>query len=113
MKPTSVMSISRRFHCTVVCFIILCCLVENSSAQSSQRRRILLASGWRFQLGDPADVTTNVTYYPEISDLAKLDSNEVGAGTNTESYMESIRVDPIATHAGENVSFVLTNYDDS
>ena len=27
--------------------------------------------------------------------------------------METIRVDPIATHAGENVSFVQTNYDDS
>jgi beta-galactosidase len=77
------------------------------------RNRLLLDTGWRFQLGDPVDVTTNVTYYPEISDLAKLDSNEVGAGTDTESYMESIRVDPIATHAGENVSFVQTNYDDS
>jgi hypothetical protein len=77
------------------------------------RNRLLLDAGWRFQLGDPVDVTTNVTYYPEISDLAKLDSNEVGAGTDTESYMESIRVDPFATHAGENVSFVQTNYDDS
>ena len=70
-------------------------------------------SGWRFQLGDPADVTTNVTYYPEISNLAKLDSSEVGAGANTESYMESIRVDILATRAGENVSYVRTNYDDS
>ena len=75
--------------------------------------RVLLDSGWRFQLGDPADVTTNVTYYPEISDLAKLDANEIGAGTNTETYMESIRVDIFATHAGENVSFVQTNYNDS
>src|SRR5215831_12934220 len=77
------------------------------------RERISLDSGWRFQLGDPSDITTNVTYYPEISDLAKLDSNEVGAGTNTETYMESNRVDIFGTHAGENVSFVQTNYDDS
>ncbi|MGD0251473.1 MAG: beta-galactosidase GalA [Verrucomicrobiota bacterium] len=77
------------------------------------REQILLDSGWRFQLGDPLDVTTNVTWYPEISDLAKLDSNEIGAGTNTETYMESIRVNIFATHAGENVSFVQTNYDDS
>jgi beta-galactosidase len=77
------------------------------------RERVLIDSDWRFRLGDPVDVTTNVTYYPEIPDLAKLESDEVGAGTNTETYMESIRVDPIATHAGENVSFVLTNYDDS
>ncbi len=78
------------------------------------RDRLSLDAGWRFRLGDPADVTTNVTYYPEISDLAKLDANEVGSATNTssESYMESIRVDLIATHAGENVSFVLTNYND-
>jgi beta-galactosidase len=77
------------------------------------RGQISLDSSWCFRLGDPVDVTTNVTYYPEISDLAKLDSNEVGAGTNTETYMESIRVDIFATHAGENVSFVQTNYDDS
>ncbi len=82
---------------------------------ASLRHRMLLDNGWAFQLGDPADVTTNVTYYPEIPDLAKLDSDEVGGATNTlsESYMETIRIDPIATHAGENVSFVQTNYDDS
>jgi beta-galactosidase len=82
---------------------------------ASPRNRISLDNGWRFQFGDPADVTTNVTWYPEISDLAKLDAGEVGSATNTdsESYMETIRVDPVATHAGENVSFVLTNFNDS
>jgi beta-galactosidase len=79
------------------------------------RNRVLLDAGWRFQLGDPVDVTTNVTYYPEIADLAKLDASEVGSATNisSESYMETIRIDPIATHAGENVSYVQTNYNDS
>jgi beta-galactosidase len=72
-----------------------------------------LDSGWRFRLGDPGDVTTNVSWYPEISDLAKLPTDGVGSGTNTETYMESIRVDIFATRAGENVSFVQTNYDDS
>lgn len=82
---------------------------------ASPRGHFLLDSGWRFQLGDPPDVTTNVTWYPEIPDLAKLDPYEVGSATNTdsESYMETIRIDPIASHAGENVSFVETNYDDS
>ena len=82
---------------------------------ASPRERISLDAGWRFQLGDPADVTTNVTWYPEIGDLAKLDAGEVGSATNrsSESYLETIRVDAVATHAGENVSFVLTNYDDS
>ena len=36
------------------------------------RDRTLIDSGWRFQLGDPVDVTTNVTWYPEIADLAKV-----------------------------------------
>ena len=85
------------------------------SFTASPRQKISLDAGWRFQLGDPADVTSNVTYYPEIGDLAKLDASEVGSATNTssESYMETIRIDPIATHAGENVSFVQTNYNDS
>ncbi len=78
----------------------------------SPRQRILLDAGWRFQLGDPADVTTNVTYYPEIPNLAKLDSTEV-TGANSETYYETNRVDIFATHAGENVSFVKTNYNDS
>jgi len=75
------------------------------------REQISLDSGWRFRLGDPADVTTNVTYYPEIPNLEKLDSTDTG--TSSETYMESIRVNIFATHAGENVSFVQTNYDDS
>jgi beta-galactosidase len=90
------------------------------SFTASPRGRILLDAGWRFQLGDPPDVLTNtaetnVTYYPEISDLAKLDAGEVGSATNTssESYMETIRIDPIANHVGENASFVQTNYNDS
>ena len=82
---------------------------------TSPRERISLDAGWRFELGDPVDVTTNVTWYPEISDLAKLQAADVGSATNTnsESYLETIRIDPIATHAGENVSFVQTNYNDS
>jgi beta-galactosidase len=68
-------------------------------------------SGWRFRLGDPADVTTDVTYYPELADLAKLKPEHV-AGTNSETYYETKRVDIFATHAGENVSFVQPNLDD-
>jgi len=82
------------------------------SFTASPRGRILLDAGWRFQLGDPVDVTTNVTYYPEIPDLAKLDSTEV-TGTSSETYLQTNRVDIFAMHAGENVSFVQTNYNDS
>jgi hypothetical protein len=81
------MSISRWFQCITGCFIILCFRADNSFAQSPPRQRILLDAGWRFQLGDPSDVTTNVTWYPEIDYLPKLNSDEVGAGTNTETYM--------------------------
>ena len=88
-------------------------LMASFSLAAYGRERISLDSDWRFRLGDPVDVTTNVTWYPEISDLAKLQTNSIGAGTNTETYMESIRVDIFATHAGENVSLVQTNYDDS
>ena len=88
-------------------------LVLPGESVATGANRDLLDAGWKFELGDPVDVTTNVTYYPEISDLAKLETDEVGSGTDTETYMESIRVDIFATHAGENVSFVQTNYDDS
>jgi hypothetical protein len=89
------------------------------------RDRILLDSGWRFELGDPPDVLTNpadtnVTYYPEIPDLTKLDDGSRGSwdpqeltGPNSETYMETIRIDSVAHHVGENVSFVQTNYNDS
>ncbi len=93
----------------VFCSWLLCLVIGSAFG----RERISLDSAWRFRLGDPADVTTNVTWYPEISDLSKLSTDGVGSGTNTETYMESIRVDIFGTHAGENVSFVQTNYDHS
>ncbi len=87
--------------------------------------RISLDAGWRFELGDPPDVLTNsaetnVTYYPEIPDLSKLDDGSRGSwdpqelsGSNSETYLQTIRIDPVANHVGENVSFVQTNYNDS
>jgi len=68
-----------------------------------------------FPVGRSGGCDNQCTYYPEIADLAKLDASEVGSATNisSESYMETIRIDPIATHAGENVSYVQTNYNDS
>jgi beta-galactosidase len=84
----------------------------NSQATASPRQRISLDAGWRFQLGDPSDVTTNVTYYPEIAYIAQLRPDQV-TGTNSETYYETKRVGIFATHAGENVSFVQANFDDS
>jgi beta-galactosidase len=76
---------------------------------ASPRERVLIDSAWRFQLGDPGDVTTNVTVYLEISNLAKLAAADVDA----ETALQASRPDPVATHAGEDISFVMTNYNDS
>ena len=48
----------------------------------------------------------------KFANLAKLSTSDV-SGTTSETYYETNRVDIFATHAGENVSFVQTNYDDS
>ena len=87
-------------------------LLFGSISFAPGRDRTLIDSGWRFQLGDPVDVTTNVTWYPEIADLAKVEPAQL-TGTGSETYLQTIRVDIMATHAGENVSFVQTNYNDS
>src|SRR5882724_9849881 len=80
------------------------------------RERLLLDSGWRFQLGDPADLTnvseTNVAYYPEINDLAKIQTSAL-SGPGSETNLATLRPDPVATHMGENVSTVQTNFNDS
>ena len=89
-------------------------VAPNSAASftASPVTRVLLDFGWRFHVGDPSDVTTNVTYYPEISDLSKLQTGDL-TGAGSETNLMTLRADPVATHAGENVSFVQTNYDDS
>ncbi len=89
-------------------------VAPNSAASftASPVTRMLLDFGWRFHVGDPVDVTTNVTYYPEISDLSKLQTGDL-TGAGSETNLMTLRADPVATHAGENVSFVQTNYDDS
>jgi beta-galactosidase len=80
-----------------------------SFTTAAARERVLIDSGWRFQLGDPGDVTTAVTSYPEIGNLTKLNSSDI----NAETALQASRPDPVATHAGEGVSFVTTTYNDS
>lgn len=90
--------------------------VISSAEAQNVRQRKLIDIDWRFQLGDPADITnvenTNVTYYPEISNLPKLEAGAV-SGNSSETFMESLRVNPVAAHVGENVSVVQTNFNDS
>jgi len=78
------------------------------------RERILMDAGWRFHLGDPTDITnaseTNVTYYPEISNLEKLQSSDV-SGPTSETNLMTLR--PPLAGLGQNVSFVQTNFNDS
>src|SRR5215469_13573909 len=88
--------------------------ISTAAAQDPVRERILIDSGWKMNLGDPADITnaseTNVTYYPEISDLEKLQAGDV-SGPTSETNLTTLR--PPLAGLGENVSFVQTNYDDS
>jgi|GEM_PF-3040282 len=99
-------------------FLFALCLglVGVASAAGLPRERQLFDNGWRFRLGDPADIAlagnTNVAYYPEISYIPKLQSGEV-SGNNSETYMGTLRVDPVASHMGEAVSVVQTNFNDS
>ena len=75
---------------------ILGLLAGVSFTAAAARERVLLDSCWRFQLGDPVDVTANVTVYPEISYLPKLNSSDI----NAETALQTTRPDPVAMHAG-------------
>ena len=95
----------------------LFCLTVESTKGDTARCRQLLDANWRFQLGDPPDVLTNpaetnVTYYPEISDLAKLETGEI-TGANSETNLATLSPDPVASHMGENVPVVQTDFNDS
>ena len=77
---------------------ILGLLAGASLSTAAARERDLLDAGWTFQMGDPGDVTTAVTSYPEIGDLTKLQD------PTAEVTLEASRPDPVATQRGENVS---------
>jgi beta-galactosidase len=88
---------------------VLGLLAGVSCVTAAARERVSMDSGWRFRLGDPSDVTASVTAYPEISYLANFNTPDL----NVDTALQASRPDPVATHAGENVSWVLTSYDDS
>lgn len=54
------------------------------------RSRISLRSDWCFHLGDSEDATTNVTWYPEVSDLAKPPGYLTGTFIHAKSTSSSI-----------------------
>lgn len=118
VKRHSSLSILPRWCFLPECFwlFILCSILVLSfsfdSARADSTSRTLIDSGWRFNLGDPSDVGTAVPSYPEISNLAKLQSSDV-SGTTSEAYLETQRPDPVATHMGETVSFVQPAFNDS
>lgn len=89
-------------------------LLQSTALADTSRQRTLIDSGWKFNLGDPIDITnaseTNVTYYPEIGNLAKLQASQV-YGASSETNLMTLR--PPLTGLGENVSFVQTNYNDT
>ena len=77
---------SRGFLCMIVSGFFV-----GAAFADAPRERILIDSGWRFHLGDPTDITnaaeTNVTYYPEISNLEKLQSSDVSGPTSETNLM--------------------------
>ncbi len=103
----------------VSCLSFLGLLASVSLTAAATRERDLLDAGWQFQLSDPVgdpNLTSSVTNYTEIPDLMKLEDSGSGAeftGANSETNLMTLRPDPVATHAGENVSYVMTNYNDS
>ena len=105
----------KKYSRLVVCMAVLCLWAGDVLAEAP-REQTLIDSGWRFYLGDPTDITnvaeTNVTYYPEISNLEKLQASDV-SGPASETNLMTLRPNPVSTHLGENVSFVQTNFDDS
>ena len=109
MQIHPVARLLRGFFSFIKYLSVLGLLAGVSFATATARERVSMDSGWRFRLGDPSDVTAGVTAYPEISYLAKLNTPDL----NVETALQASRPDPVATHAGENVSWVLTNYDDS
>ena len=117
MQRKSLGSVFFRKSLKTIGFLSLFSLLASvSMAATVTRERDLLDAGWRFQLGDPGDVTTAVTSYTEIPDLTKLEDSGSGqefTGANSETNLMTLRVDPVTNHTGETVSFVKTNYDDS
>jgi beta-galactosidase len=110
MQRTSSVALFHGKSLKFIGYLSLLGLLAGASLSTAvARERVLIDSGWRFRLGDPGDVTAAVTDYPEISNLAKL----AAADLNAETALQASRPDPVATHAGENVSFVMTNYNDN
>ncbi|MBW8869621.1 MAG: DUF4982 domain-containing protein [Acidobacteriales bacterium] len=68
----------------------------------------VVVNGVRDQAVPPNTVAPNST----ASFTSKLQTGDL-TGAGSETNLMTLRANPVTTHAGENVSFVLTNYNDS
>ena len=114
------MSLTR--HIAILLLVVCAFIVPVQAAQADNpstdraaaqapRARGSLDFGWRFHQGDPADITADVANYPEMPKLDKLTTHQL-KGEKSEARMEALRSDIFATHAGEDVSFVKSDFDD-
>ncbi|MDD4923181.1 MAG: glycoside hydrolase family 2 TIM barrel-domain containing protein, partial [Bacteroidales bacterium] len=71
------------------------------------RERLLFDFGWKFQLGDPADVDSTLNY-AEVEHLDKTWPEEI----NQEIKLGEERVDPVKVQPGVKLSYVQTGFDD-
>ena len=87
--------------------IILIFFNTHVLAVSSPREKLLFDFGWKFHLGDAPDAGTNLDY-PEISNLAKTELNEIGQ----EGELANV-ADAVTKNLGADISFVQNNFNDS
>jgi beta-galactosidase len=85
--------------------LVLAPVVKGDSA--AMRQRLLMDSGWRFKLGDPADAG-NIFEYPEPGSLDKTRPGDLAEVAK----LEPTRKDPVALNLGANVSYARSSFDD-
>src|SRR5260221_8011999 len=89
LSSKSFVALARKSPVVIICITVVVTAIFSAkdAKADSPREKILLDSGWRFQLGDPAEIVsdpanTNVAYYPEIPSLDKLTTGEMTGSTS-------------------------------
>lgn len=86
--------------------VVTLCAVVTSFAS---RERLLLDFGWKFHLGDPADLDPAIFAYPEVDALERT----ALAHLEEEPKLVPLRRTPTDINAAPPVAFALPDFDDS
>src|SRR5580700_4726221 len=95
---------SPRFPWASTCLL----LIFANVASAVPRQRLLMDFSWRFHLGDPPDAAQQFDF-PEIADLAKMRMPDLARIPK----LIAARIDPVAAHLGDSISFVQLAFPDS